>query len=95
MTTLKDYPYWAVEKEGDVKEWLRQVSNIRKDDITQIQNLTNIFVSGRKVGKIPTGSADVAATDRIGDVNYDASYYYILVDNSGTAVWRRIALGAW
>lgn len=95
MTTLKDYPYWSAETLDDIKEQLRQICNARKDDIAQIQNFTNIFISGRKVGKTPSSSGDVAATDRIGDQNYDTDYLYILIDNSGTAEWRRASLGSW
>ena len=95
MTTFKDYPYWSAETLDDVKEQLRQITNIRKDDITQIQNLQNIFIYGRKVGRIPTSSADVIAGDKINDINWDASYIYILVDNAGTGAWRRAALGSW
>ena len=95
MTTFKDYPYWSAENLEDLITQMRQITNIRKDDITQIQNLPNIFLSGRTVGKIPTSSADVDATDRIGDVSYDTNYLYILVDNAGTAVCRRATLGSW
>lgn len=94
MTTLKDYPYWGAGTSEDIKEQLRQICAIRKDDITQFQNLSSVFVSGRKVGKIPTASNDVTAADKVGDLNYDASYLYILVDNSGTPAWRRYAGGA-
>lgn len=95
MTAFRDYPYYPAETEEDIKEVLRQITNIRKDDIAQISQLTNIFVSGRKVGKVPTSSLDVDSTDRIGDINYTTTYLYILVDNGGTAQWRRIALGSW
>lgn len=95
VTSFKDYPYWAAETLEDVKNQLRQICNTRKDDITQISILNSIFIAGRKVGKIPTASNDVVATDRIGDVNYDADYFYILIDNSGTPEWRRASLGSW
>lgn len=95
MSTLKDYPYWEAESDKDIRTQLRQICNIRKDDITQFQNLPNIFIGGRKVGKIPSSSTDAAATDRIGDVNYDASYLYIFINDSGTPAWRRVTLGSW
>lgn len=95
MTTFKDYPYWAAKTLEDIKEQLLQIANIRKDDITLINNLPNIFIGGRKVGKIPTSSADIAPTDRVGDVNYDVNYLYIVIDNAGTATWRRATLGSW
>lgn len=95
MTTLKDYPYWAAETLEHVKDQLGQICHIRKDDITQVQNFTSIFVTGRKVGKIPSASNDVSPTDRLGDMNYTASYLYILIDNSGTPEWRRFTAGSW
>lgn len=95
MTTLRDYPYWSAETPEDVKTQLRLITNLRKDDITQISNLTNIFIGGRKVGKIPSASNDVTAIDRIGDFNVTATYAYYLINNSGTAEWRRVAVGAW
>jgi len=97
MSTIvfKNYPYWPAKDLPDVIEQLRQITNLRKSDITNISQITSSYISGRKVGKIPSSSADVAATDKIGDVNYTASYFYILIDNSGTPAWRRIALGSW
>lgn len=94
--TFKDYPYWNAETLEDVREQLRQITYARKDDISTISQITSSFVAGRKVGKIPTSSADVdAAKDKVGDINYTASYLYILVDNAGTPSWRRVALSAW
>ncbi len=95
MIVFRDYPYYPVENEQDVKDQIREICNVRKDDIAQISNLVNTFVAGRKVGKIPSASSDVAATDRLGDVNYDQDYLYILIDDSGTAAWRRVLLEAW
>lgn len=94
MNVLKSYPNFSGESQDEIREQLRVICSIRKDDISQFQQLENIFMSGRKVGKIPSSSADVAATDRIGDFNYNASYMYLLIDNGGAA-WRRISLGAW
>lgn len=95
MTTFKNYPYWDAKTLDDVIEQLRQITNLRKNDVTVISQIASSYISGRKVGKIPTSSTDVVATDRIGDVNYTASYLYILIDNEGTPAWRRVALGAW
>lgn len=97
MTTLvsfKDYPYWPAETQEDVKQQLREITSVRKEDITQIGNLVNIFMQGRKVGKIPSASNDVTANDKVGDFNIDASFAYFLVDNAGTGVWRRVAVGS-
>lgn len=94
MTTLKDFPYWAAATLQDTINQVQQICHIRKDDITQVQNFPNIFLQGRKVGKIPTTSADIAATDKLNDFNWTSTYLYVLVDNSGTPAWRRAALGA-
>lgn len=90
---LKEYPNYDVKR--DAQELLTQICNIRKDDIVQAKNLDFTFVSGRKVGRIPSASNDVISGDKIGDLNYDSDYIYILVDNAGTGVWRRAALGSW
>lgn len=95
MTQLRDYPYWPAESLPDVRQQMREIANIRKDDITQFANLPSVFIAGRKVGRVPTGSADVLATDRVGDVNWTTGFLYILVDNAGTATWRRVALASW
>lgn len=64
------------------------------EDLPDYTNQKNIYISGRSTTRVPTGHADVLATDRQGDVCYavDASYVYYLVDKNGTLVWARIAL---
>lgn len=91
---MKPYP---ILKDATIKgifEWLKFVVRARSEDIQEFNNLENVFIAGRKVGKIPTASNDVVAGDKIGDFNYDADYIYILIDDSGAA-WRRATLGAW
>ncbi len=88
---------YPILKDGTVKgifEWLKYVVRARSEDVQQFNNLQNVFILGRKVGKIPTGSADVDAEDKLGDFNADANYIYILIDDSGAA-WRRATLGSW
>jgi len=95
MTSFKDYPYTAPNTLDDIKETLRQIAKIRKDDITQIKNLSSTFISGRRVGKVPSSSADVATGDKIGDFNVTDTYAYFLVESAGSGVWRRVAVGSW
>lgn len=95
IISFKDYPYWGAENLEEIREQLRQITNTRKDDISTISQITSSFVSGRKVGRVPSSSADVLVTDKVGDINYTASFLYILVDNAGTPVWRRATLAAW
>ena len=75
--------------------FLKQIIRLRVDDVTEVNNFPNVYMSGRKVNKIPTSSSDVTAgKDKAGDFNYNVNYLFILVDNSGTLVWRRVALSS-
>lgn len=90
---MKTYP--NVNRPEELVNFAKDVARKRLEDIANFNNLPNLFISGRKVAKVPTGSADVDPSDRIGDFNYTTSYLYICVDDSGTAAWRRVALGSW
>lgn len=92
---MKPYPRTPVNTLEDVFNILRYITRERENDIVDFNNLSNVFMRGRKVGKIPTASNDVDPADKVGDFNYTVSYLYILVDNAGTAVWRRATLGSW
>ncbi len=91
---MNPYPSEIANTVQGVADVVRHISRERQSDIKDFDNLQSRFMSGRKVGKVPSGSSDVDATDRLGDFNYDADYLYILVDDSG-AVWRRITLESW
>lgn len=89
---------WPTIREGsqqEIVDFCRYISRSRQEDVAESVNFYNIFIQGRKVGKIPSSSADVVATDRVGDFNYSDSYLYLCVDSGGSAVWRRVALGSW
>jgi hypothetical protein len=89
-------PYPVIPKDSTLEfltEKAAYVQRLREEDIENFNNLKNIFISGRKVGKIPTSSTDITAGDRVGDFNYTASHLYIVVDDAGSGEWRRIALG--
>lgn len=92
---MNPYPNFDQDNPDDVARFCTFVNRERGNDITQFNSIYQTFIMGRKVGKIPTSSADVATTDRLGDVNWTSSYLYILVDNSGTPSWRRVALSSW
>ena len=91
---MNNYPKIQDKTLEEVIKVIEVITKDRKNDVNDFNNLINVFISGRKVGKIPSSSADISNTDRLGDFNYDASYLYLCVDNGG-AVWRRVALGAW
>lgn len=83
----------------DIEDVLQVIIRERRLDIKDFDNLNNRFISGRKSGKLPTGSLDVTDSDKVGDFNIaDDSgtvYLYALVDVGGTAEWRRVALSSW
>lgn len=76
---------------------LNVISRLRDQDINDRNKFPSIFLSGRTVGKIPSSSSDIVPTDRVGDMSFavDGSYAYFCVNVSGSALWRRVALGSW
>lgn len=89
------YPMIETTSPEALAYFAQEIARQREQDVEEFSNLSNIFIRGRKVDKIPTGSTDVTNDDRVGDFNFDTSYLYICVDNSGTATWRRVAIGSW
>jgi hypothetical protein len=92
---MKQFPIMTLRTNDDLFVLGRYILKERGNDINDFNNLENIFMRGRKVGKVPTSSADIAAADRVGDFNYDASYVYLVVESGGNAVWRRVGLSSW
>lgn len=92
---MKNFPNVQPDNDDDIELLLRYILKERQNDVKDFDNLNNNFISGRKVGKIPTGAADVSSSDKVGDFNYDVNYIYIVVNNAGTAQWRRAALASW
>jgi len=89
------YPSTFDNTPDGIINFLKQIIRLRSDDVTEVNNFSSIFMSGRKVNKVPTSSSDViSGQDREGDFNYNVNYLFILVDNSGTLVWRRVALSS-
>ena len=93
---MNDYPSLTPDKDEDAKELLRIITRERPIDIKDFDNLKNRFMSGRKVGKVPTGANDTTPSDKVGDFNIAEDggffYFYTLVDDSGTAKWGRVVL---
>ena len=78
-----------------VVDIVSQIVRLRDNDITDRNTFPSVFLSGRSVAKVPSSAADVAAADRVGDFNVTPSYAYFCVNNSGTTVWRRVAVSSW
>ena len=81
--------------EDNIVEVLEEIIRLRQDeDVPDFTNLSDVFVSGRKIQRTPSASNDVVSGDRENDFNWDASFLYVLIDNSGTLEWRRSTLAS-
>jgi hypothetical protein len=93
---MKPYKKLLTQNIGDVADVMQNMILERTNDIKDFDNLNNVFISGRKVGKVPTGATDVTSSDKIGDFNIASiggTFYLIsLVNNGGTPVWARVAM---
>lgn len=64
----------------------------------QVRNLNNTLVKYFLIGRLrtdrgtPSSSIDILPVDQIYDRVTDTSYEYILINNSGTLNWVRIAI---
>jgi hypothetical protein len=96
---MRPYTKLLGENLQEVIDSLREIVEVRRNDIQDFDNLNNVFISGRRVGRIPSGATDVIDGDKVNDFNIaDDSgtvYLYSLVNISGTAEWRRVALSSW
>jgi hypothetical protein len=92
ITVMDPYIKLNTESADDLSLVVRDMVKKRSDDVDDYNNLPNRFMSGRKVGKIPTSSTDVVATDNIGDFNYTSTSYYLLINTGTTAEWRKFTL---
>lgn len=90
---MQQYPKTITQ--DTVVDVVSQIARLRDSDITDRNNFPNVFLSGRSVAKVPASASDVAATDRVGDFNVTPSYAYFCVNNTGTIVWRRVAVASW
>lgn len=92
---MKKYPSSPLKTLSDVVNMLTYIQKERKNDVNDFEGLKDNYISGRKVAKIPSGVSDIADTDRVGDFNYDADYLYMVINDGGSAEWRRVALSTW
>jgi hypothetical protein len=95
MKTLVSWPSLKNRTLEDLARVVEYITRMRPTDTNAFKDLPNQFIMGRKVGRVPSSSADVITGDKVGDFNYDISYIYVLVDNAGTGTWRRATLGSW
>jgi len=77
-----------------ILSWIEEVNRLREnEDISDFDNLTNRFITGRRGFRIPTDPDSVLSTDEVGDIVNDSLYIYELVEETtGTNRWSRRAL---
>lgn len=74
----------------DVIEWCADVARNRDFDVADYQNQV---AYNPVIYAVPASSSDLRGNEKAGDIAVDASYFYIVVDDSGTLEWRRAAIG--
>lgn len=75
---------------SDIKDWIVSVTRAREFDVDDYDNQ----VAGNPViYSPPSSSSDIIGTEKVGDIAADASYFYVVVNNSGLE-WRRVALSS-
>ncbi len=89
---MRVYPTLTKSDNKSLMDAINQISRLRKDDVAAWNNLTQVFISGRKVGTIPSGSTVTAVTDREGDFNYDSAHAYLAETIGSTLMWARWAI---
>lgn len=95
MTPLKSFPVSIDNTLPSCADAIRKIGQVRADDQKQWLNLQNLFVSGRRVTRVPSAGNNVLATDNVGDFNVTATFAYFLINNSGTIEWVRVAVATW
>ena len=73
----------------DVLDWIRQVTRERSVDVSDYEQQVSTNVT--YYDRTPASSSDLIGTEKAGDIAVDTSYIYIVVDNSGTLQWQRVA----
>ena len=73
----------------DILDWIIQATRERAVDLGDydVQVATNAVY----YNYTPSSSSDLIGTEKAGDIAADTSYIYIVVDNSGTLQWQRVA----
>ncbi len=90
---MRQYPPFA--NASTLLTVVQQILSIRRDDITEVEQLQQGKLKGRDrtgVRTVPSSATDTVDTDIIGDVVTDATYRYELIDISGAPKWDRRTL---
>lgn len=73
----------------DLVEWAYQATRARDFDLEDYDDMN--ATTPRIYSYTPSSSSDLIGTEKAGDIAVDTSYIYVVVDNSGTLQWQRVA----
>lgn len=74
-----------------IQRWISDVTRARNVDIDDYERQESTKPA---IFPVPSSSSDLIGTEKAGDIAVDASYFYIVADNSGTLAWRRVAISS-
>lgn len=72
--------------------WEREVTRLREEDVSMIDNLPKVYARKSARTVAPTSSTDILPNDAKGDGIYLNGFLYVVIDNSGSLKWQRVAL---
>lgn len=73
----------------DILDWIKQVTRERGVDLIDYDQ--QVATNATIYNYTPSSSSDLIGTEKAGDIAADTSYLYVVVDNSGTLQWQRVA----
>lgn len=94
---MRNYPTPPPPNMIAIIQWVRDITVLRNEDVSEIRNLNNRLVAGRLRTDRTTPSAHddvIDGIDKEGDIVRTGTYEYIIVNDSGTLVWARSAVDA-
>lgn len=73
----------------NIIEWIREAPRERIVDLDDYdeQEASNVKI----YNYTPSSSSDLIGTEKVGDIAADTNFLYVVVDNSGTLQWQRVA----
>lgn len=74
-----------------IQRWISDVTRARNVDIDDYERQESTKPA---IFPVPSSSTDITGTEKAGDIAVDTSYLYVVADNSGTLVWRRVSISS-
>lgn len=73
-----------------IVDWISHATRARDFDLEDFDDQQSY--NPRIYTRIPSSSSDLVGTEKAGDIAADTSFLYVVVDNSGTLEWQRVAI---